>query len=240
MSKSESNNIHVDSPPNYSVHQHACITLFRTDRLRCFQFPLSIINIVRDTINASWVNGLQKETQNIGFYEFKFKGNPWLRGGDENIPAQIVILHILSALHSNGWHLLTSNDFCRLLEDNNSFIFQLGVRPSPTLFFAISRYDLDKLHVICAPSDVIQRIRQTFGENNIQREEWSNGTRTCYRLKLSGKPWTNDETVSSRIRLLSLLDCFTSLDCQLHTGICMNGIIDSAEADTWIFRRKIQ
>ncbi|CAF4081209.1 unnamed protein product [Adineta steineri] len=221
MSKSESNNIHVDSPPNYSVHQHACITLFRTDRLRCFQFPLSIINIVRDTINASW-------------------GNPWLRGGDENIPAQIVILHILSALHSNGWHLLTSNDFCRLLEDNNSFIFQLGVRPSPTLFFAISRYDLDKLHVICAPSDVIQRIRQTFGENNIQREEWSNGTRTCYRLKLSGKPWTNDETVSSRIRLLSLLDCFTSLDCQLHTGICMNGIIDSAEADTWIFRRKIQ
>ncbi|CAF1277926.1 unnamed protein product [Adineta steineri] len=188
ISKNVSNNIHVGLPPNYSAHQHVCITLFWTNRLRCFQFPLSIINAVRDAINASW----------------------------------------------------TSNDFCRLLDDNNSFIFELGVRPSPTLFFAISRYDLDKLQVICAPPDVIQRIRQTFGENNIQREEWLNDARTCYRLKLSGKPWTNDETVSSRIRLLSLLDCFTSLDCQLHTGICMNGVIDSAEADTWIFRRKIQ
>ncbi|CAF4225239.1 unnamed protein product [Adineta steineri] len=86
ISKNVSNNIHVGLPPNYSAHQHVCITLFWTNRLRCFQFPLSIINAVRDAINASW-------------------GNPWLRSGDESIPSRVVILHILSALHSNGWHL---------------------------------------------------------------------------------------------------------------------------------------
>ncbi|CAF1532008.1 unnamed protein product [Adineta steineri] len=91
ISKNVSNNIHVGLPPNYSAHQHVCITLFWTNRLRCFQFPLSIINAVRDAINASWVNGMQKETQNIDFYDFKFKGNPWLRSGDESIPSRVVM-----------------------------------------------------------------------------------------------------------------------------------------------------
>jgi hypothetical protein len=40
--------------------------------------------------------------------------------------------------------------------------------------------------------------------------------------------------------MLTLLDCFTSLGCQLHTGIDMSGNVDSTEADTWIFRRIIQ
>ncbi len=167
-------------------------------------------------------------------------------------------MHVLSALYSHGWHLVTSNDFCRLIEDRHSFIFRLDVRPPATTFFALSRCELDKLLLICVPPELIQAVRNILGHGNIQREKWLDGKQTCYQLKMyrifhffflilkrilthrRGNPWSIDEINQSRMRMLTLLDCFTSMGCQLHTGIFMIGATESNEADTWIFRRIIQ
>ncbi|CAF3080370.1 unnamed protein product [Rotaria sp. Silwood2] len=160
------------------------MTFTMNDRLRFFRFPLTIINIIRKVINTTWLNGLQNEKQDADFYEFKFHGNPWSSRESGNMSSRIMILHILSVFHSHGWSLVTSNDFSRLTEDRNSLIFQLGIRPLATSFFAITRYDLDKLRLICISSDIIQAVKRIFGENNIQREEWLDDGRTCCQLKM--------------------------------------------------------
>ncbi|CAF3573407.1 unnamed protein product [Rotaria sp. Silwood1] len=245
MSKSGLNNtgrnISNEFPPTYSTYQHACMTFSMNDRLRFFRFPLAILNAIRKVINTTWLEGLQREKKYEDFYEFKFNGNPWLYRDNDGLVSRIMILHIFSALYSHGWSLVTSNDLCRLTEDRNSFFFQLDVHPLATSFFAISRYDLDKLQLICVSSEIIQAVKSILGEHNIQREEWLDGGRTCYQLKIRGYPWKTEETIFSRMRLLALLDCFTSFNCKLYTGIYLHTTsIDSTEADTWIFCRKIQ
>jgi hypothetical protein len=92
-------------------------------------------------------------------------------------------LHVFSCLHSHGWQQLTGNDLCRVGFDRNSLIFKLGVPPPSTSFFAIARCQLDKLHMIRAPPELIPAVRQIMGEENIQREEWLAGG-VCYQLKM--------------------------------------------------------
>jgi hypothetical protein len=89
MSKTELNN--SSPPPTYSLHQHAYLTLAFNDRMRFFQFPPTIIAAIRQAILASWSRGLQKETQDVSFHEFKFNGNPWIGMGDEAVPAKIMM-----------------------------------------------------------------------------------------------------------------------------------------------------
>jgi hypothetical protein len=95
MSKSELNKsstgIINGSPPAYSHHQHACLTLNNTDLLRLIQFPAPIIDAVRQAILASWHRGIQKEKQYGGAHEFKFGGNPWFGPGVEAVESRILM-----------------------------------------------------------------------------------------------------------------------------------------------------
>ena len=90
MSKSESN-IPVESPPTYSSYQHACLTFALTDRLRLCRFPPAIISVVRNIINATWSRGLQKELQELDYYEFKVRGNPWANSEDEYAETRVMM-----------------------------------------------------------------------------------------------------------------------------------------------------
>lgn len=80
-----------ESPPIYSTHQHACLTLSMNDRLQLFRFPSTMIDIFRQMINTAWTRGVQAEKQFIDFYEFKCKGNPWLGSGNDYITARILM-----------------------------------------------------------------------------------------------------------------------------------------------------
>jgi hypothetical protein len=91
LNSASTNNIPAESPPSYSSYQHACLTFTRTDRLRLFRFPQTIIDVIRSTINKTWLLGLQRETQVIDFYEFKFNGNPWVYSEDEYIPTRVMM-----------------------------------------------------------------------------------------------------------------------------------------------------
>ncbi len=95
MSKNELNYANTgftsQSPSSYSVHQHACITLNWTDRLRLIRFPLAIIDVVRQAILVSWRRGLQNEKLCAGAYEFKLSGNPWVGQGVEAVESRTMM-----------------------------------------------------------------------------------------------------------------------------------------------------
>ncbi len=95
-------------------------------------------------------------------------------------------IHVLSALYHHGWYLLTATDISKKEHDKDSLIFQLGVPPPPTSFFAISFNELDKLRLICAPHELNSAVQRTLGPANIQGEEWrDNGL--AYQFKLYDK-----------------------------------------------------
>jgi len=95
MSKNELNyantGIAAELPPSYSAHQHACLTLNWTDRLRLIRFPQAIINFVRQAILTSWHRGLQNEKVYAGAYEFKLSGNPWVGYAVEAVESRIMM-----------------------------------------------------------------------------------------------------------------------------------------------------
>ncbi|CAF0781579.1 unnamed protein product [Rotaria sp. Silwood1] len=228
-----------DLPPAYSLHQHACLTLNWTDRLRLIRFPTNIISVIRQAIQTSWYPGLQKEKEYAGAYEFKLNGNPWHGQGSEAVEARAMMMAVLSALHHQGWYLLMSTDVSKKKSDKDSLIFQLGIPPPSTSFFAVSLNEWDKLRLIGAPNELIRAAQQTIGKDEIQREEWIY-SETAYQFKLIGYPWEadGDEAVTSRIKLLALLDCFTSFGWQLHASIDMSIGHEGRDTDTWFFRRK--
>ncbi|CAF0936190.1 unnamed protein product [Adineta steineri] len=225
-------------PPAYSRHQHACLTLNMTDRLRLIQFPTPIIDIIRQGILSSWRHGIQKEKNYAGAYEFKLRGTPWFGQGVEAVQSRFMMMSVLSALHHQGWYLLMSTDISKKQADKDSLIFQLGTPPPPTSFFSVSFNELDKLRLIGAPPELIPAVQQILGTGAIQREEWVY-SQTAYQFKLHGYPWAGngEEAVTSRIKLLNLLDCFTSYGWQLHASVDMSIGHDGSETDTWFFRR---
>jgi len=99
MSKSELNydntSVAAQFPPSYSLHQHACLTLNWTDRLRLIRFPVAIIDVVRQAILTSWHRGLQNEKSYAGAYEFKFSGNPWFGQGVEAVESRIMMYVVI-------------------------------------------------------------------------------------------------------------------------------------------------
>jgi hypothetical protein len=76
-----------------------------------------------------------------------------------------------------------SSDVSKKKEDKDSLIFQLGVPPRRTLFFAVSFNEYDKLRLIYTPPELIPGVRQALGEANIQREEWRDDG-AAYQFKL--------------------------------------------------------
>ncbi len=90
MSSNEWNDS-TEPPPAYSLHQHACITLNSSDRLRLIRFPPAIIDVIRHTIETSWLRGLQREEEYSEAYEFKLSGNPWWSQGDEAISSRVLM-----------------------------------------------------------------------------------------------------------------------------------------------------
>ncbi|CAF1102777.1 unnamed protein product [Rotaria sordida] len=241
--------------PSHDIfHHHACLTLNRTDRLRLIRFPTTIISVVRQAILSSWHRGLQNEKHYAGAYQFKLYGNPWLGQGREAVD-----MSVLSALHHHGWYLVMATDVSKKQEDKDLLIFRAGIPPQPTSFFAVSFNERNKLRLIGAPYKVISAVQETIGTSRIQYEDWIY-SETAYQFKLyvtllflfsdphkfvtcrCGYPWTADgyETVTSRMIILDLLDCFTSLGWQLHASINMSTSYDGCHTDTWFFRRSNQ
>ncbi len=92
-------------------------------------------------------------------------------------------MSVLSALHHHGWYLLTSTDISRKQADKDTLIFQLGVPPPTTSFFAVSFNEGDKLRLIGAPSELISAVQQAIGRHEIQHGDWIY-SQAAYQFKL--------------------------------------------------------
>lgn len=57
-----------------------------------------------------------------------------------------------------------------------------------------------------------------------------------------GNPWisSGEESIHSRIKLLSLLDCLSRFGWKLYASIDMSKGHEGRDTDTWFFRRDIQ
>jgi hypothetical protein len=90
---------------------------------------------------------------------------------------------ILSALHHQGWYILTSTDVSKTQRDKYTLVFQLNVPPPPTTFFTVSFNEWDKLRLIGAPPELIPEVQRILGISDIQREEWVYSG-TAYQFKM--------------------------------------------------------
>ncbi|CAF4489893.1 unnamed protein product [Rotaria sp. Silwood2] len=237
------NNVNIVSNnlPTYILDQHACVILNMTDRLRLIRFPPSIIDMIREVIISNWPQGLNKEREEVDFYEFKLNGNPWWDPDDNAVSSRILMIHILSALYKHGWYILTATEIFKRFFDKDSLIFQFRIPQPETSFFAISFNDYDKLRLICVPHELIPLVQQTLGKTMIQQETWRDGGRV-YQFKLHGQPWIGHgkEAIISQLKLLSLLDCLTKFGWKLYASIDISQGEDDKDTDSWFFRRDVQ
>ncbi|UJR08572.1 hypothetical protein I4U23_012831 [Adineta vaga] len=229
-----------EMPPTYSRHQHACIMLSSSDKLRLLRFPSTIIDVLRQAIMNGWSKGIQRERTYENTYEFKLHGNPWWGQGNEAVPSRMLMTHILAALYNYGWYLLASADISKSKYDKDSLIFQLGVCPTPTLFFSVSFNEYDKLRLICAPPELIPAVQQALGRGYIQREGWRDRG-AAYQFKLRGTPWLSSSTegIHCRMKLLALLDCFTAFGWKLYASVDISEGYKGQDTDSWFLRREL-
>lgn len=204
MSKAASNYADTDHfdqpPPYYTSYEHACLSLISTNGIQLIRFPTEIIDVVRQAIRTSWSLGIQSQNITDNTYEIKLNGNPWHGQGVQSVMARTMMyvlgfilaisrsccvfrMFILSALYHHGWYLVTSTDISKREFDRDTLVFQLGVRPTETPFFAVSFNEGDKLRLIGAPTELISTVRQAIRPSLIQREELIY-SRTAYQFKL--------------------------------------------------------
>lgn len=74
-----------------STSQHVGLSIVGTDRIRLSRCSPEIIDIVRQTIQANWSRGVQKEKKPGHSCEFKLKGNPWRDIGVESVQSRILM-----------------------------------------------------------------------------------------------------------------------------------------------------
>lgn len=242
------------SPPTYGAQSaesilpirniHACITLNRSDRLRCISFPQVTVAQIREAIVGNWPGGIQEEFDYHSAHEFKLKGYPWSGQGVDAIPSRHMMCTILSSLYHSGWQLVAAADVSKKQYDKDTLFFKAATIPPPCMFFSVSFNEGDKLRLINAPPNIIHAVRSIL-TGAIQREEWKIAD-FAYQFKLFGYPWYADgsETVTSRVLLLNMLDALATYGWELHASIDMSlgpGSESSAGRDTesWFFKKYI-
>jgi hypothetical protein len=223
--------------------QFAVISLNESDKLRIIQFPLHIIDVVRNAIRNSWRRGIQREREYFGSLEFKLKGNPWYGSGSEAVPARQLVLSVLRDLYYNGWQVMMTTDISSGLYDKDTILFR-QIQPNPMAsFFSISLNETDKLRVIFpfglrAEESIVSCVRESIRNHwkkGIQAEKIYDGAQ---EFKLKGNPWwgSYDESVYSRLLVLELLSGLDYMGWKLYASIDQSiGYENRSEKDTWYF-----
>jgi len=191
--------------------------------------------------------GVQREgRKNPGVYEWKLHGNPWMGQGAEAIPARRLLIHILHALASIGWHLHVSADLSKKEWDKDSLFFKRGP-PVQRYFFSITFNEGDKIRMIDHPNqEVLEAFKGAVGTwaLGIQSAHWKENN--CWQFKLHGHPWwTSDGTEIdfSRLLLCQILTAMEQYGFEMVASVDMStggsGLEENSDLDTWFFANKI-
>uniref|UniRef100_A0A915JLW4 Uncharacterized protein n=1 Tax=Romanomermis culicivorax TaxID=13658 RepID=A0A915JLW4_ROMCU len=218
------------------LYQYCMISLNQNDRLRLIDCPVTVINAVRDSINAHWK--LKDETNFQIAHEFKLKGYPWMANDSETVSARFLVAMILEKTASVGFPVLTSLDISRRANDKGVFVLRSigGQSPLPTSqpsYFCISFNETDKIRLINVPQPVKSVLRNVVGMHwsaGICREQEYFGS---YEMKLNGNPWYGMETQDSLAANLVIAELFPyrCLMCIILSTLEENGFSVTCSAD---------
>ncbi|CAF1080768.1 unnamed protein product [Didymodactylos carnosus] len=231
-------------------HLHAAISLNESDKLRLIGFPPDYYPVVQQTvrnaIQLSWSQGIQREQVYSESYEFKLNGNPWHGQGNEAIPSRLLLCSLIQHMSHIGWRLLTSTDIQGKMYDKDTLLFVYD--PSEVAekyqFFIISFNENHKLRFINCPIpiDALQQAIVAGWPSGIHDGHWKvDGV--CYQFKLRGNPWfaNGHEAVFSRLLLVKLLDLTSQYGYELRASVDINIGVGgqqhaSRDKDTWVMK----
>lgn len=198
-------------PPRPLGFPCMCIAVRQPDKLRIIQGTDHEISIVRQIIQETWLQGIQRESFLLnGAHEFKLHGYPFAL----NISSSDAVLSrrmagaVLHRLYRDGWKLLVSSDLTRTT-DLTTWIFKkvpVSMLSSQS-FMVVGLSSTDTLMVLNAPAELHQTFKDMVDKSwppGIQRWSYEN---SVLFIKLKGTPWHPDgeETVHSRVLLQTLV-----------------------------------
>lgn len=218
----------------------ASISLHRTDRLRLLGFQTADIQGIRDVIQSSYRKGIQQEQLYGGSHEFKFHGNPWSGQGSDAIIARILMREILAYLFSIGWILHASTDVSKKEFDKDTLFFRKQQVPPPASDWISISFNLsDRLRLIGAPPQLVQDMKGLLSRLGLLQQDmgWKDANLKAWEFKIRGYPWraSGEETMSTRLLLLKMLECLESHGWSLYASVDQNtGHGEhTSETDSW-------
>ncbi|KAK6581833.1 hypothetical protein PZA11_005530 [Diplocarpon coronariae] len=229
--------------PAYTLFRttFASLSLHRSDRIRLLSFPQSEIDGVRFAISSSYQKGLQNEQKYGLSHEFKLYGNPWYGQGSDAISARVVMRQILGYLFSVGWVLHASTDVSKKQMDKDTLFFRKQQQPPPpSEWIAISFNKSDRLRLIGADGQLIAAFKDMLSSMRLLQTDlgWKDRSMGAWEFKINGYPWwaTGEETMSTRMLLMKMLECLEGLGWSLYASLDQNtgsGDSNASETDTW-------
>ncbi|OBT98721.1 hypothetical protein VE01_03403 [Pseudogymnoascus verrucosus] len=226
------------APPSFST-SFASLSLHRSDRIRCLQFPTQTIDGIRATIKASYPFGIQRESPYGPSHEFKLCSYPWSGQGRDAIPSRIVMREILAYLYRSGWIFHVSTDCSKKELDKDTIVFrQQQAPPPPAEWIAISFNQSDRLRLIGADEMLKAAVREVLvGMRLLQEEAWKDRALGAWEFKIHGRPWvaSGEQTMSTRLLLLRLLECLEKHGLSLYASIdqSQGQGEGTSETDSW-------
>jgi len=176
--------------PGLIAASHLTVSLNKNDTLRLIGIPQNLISVIRETIQACWLRGIQAESNYFGSWEFKLCGNPWWASGTEAVDSRYLILKLIECLQQYGWTIIASIDSSRKPSDKSSLLFRLS-QPRRSQVFCVSLNENDKLRLVNVP-DNIKRVcegvihsQYILGVKRVQ--QYGNSL----EYKLHGYPWAD-------------------------------------------------
>ncbi|TKA70579.1 hypothetical protein B0A49_04389 [Cryomyces minteri] len=238
------------APPSYiaeantspSCTTFASVSLHMSDRLRLLRFPPTHIQAITRTIQSSWGQGIQIESNYYGAHEFKLHGRPWDGKGSQADGARVLMCRLLESLFNLGWILSAATDVSKKQYDKDTLLLRLvQPAPPPCDWIGIAFSHADRLRVVFADGQLLQALRAVLGRR-VQESRRISGL--THEFKLHGYPWraNGGETMAVRVMLLELLDCLEVQGFSLYASIDQktgpaSSNDNGSEADTWYLCR---
>jgi hypothetical protein len=146
---------------------------------------------------------------------------------------------ILAHLFKNGWILHASTDCSKKEFDKDTLMFRKQQFPPPdSEWVAISFNQYDRMRLIGADEELIKAVRQLLqGMRLLQEEFWKDQRLGAKEFKINGYPWraNGEETMSTRLLLLSMLEVFDTHGLSLYASIdqSQGHGEGTSETDSW-------
>lgn len=204
---------HKEQPcPDTSV---ICLSLNSSDKIRILA-PENIQTLIKNSVEATWPLGIQREKMLGLSLELKLKGTPWNAWSNDSIEGfsiPLMMCEIMSNLYKAGWIFSGAIDTGKTQYSLNALYFKYAPGEikkedlDNTSFFALSLNKSDRVRLHRSTNDLEQIMTNP---NWGMPQLWPRGiqeTTTIHNaldFKLKGNPWLSNESeaVDSR-RLLS-------------------------------------